>query len=288
MRALVPLLFSRRRPDALIAHMCPIYLVLAAPLAKLVAMPLDLVHALGDRLGASGRDGARRRRAQRRPSLLPIDGPRCSASVTASTSRSSPPATRSGSERDSAPARARAYVALERFRHACGSLRPRLARRGRAASRDSRRVDHRRGAASSRRARGADRGGGAGGCVTLDEPVPRPPSPSSSARPTPSSTRLGPAAGGALDKVVYESAACAVPVMACNPDFDEFLGELPVELLFESATRPTLPSDSWIRRRGRRQRETAGLELRRRVATGHSVDSWADAVVATVRRLQTE
>ena len=42
MRALVPLLMSRRRPDALIAHMCPIYLVLAAPLAKIVRMPLAM------------------------------------------------------------------------------------------------------------------------------------------------------------------------------------------------------------------------------------------------------
>ena len=33
---------SRRRPDALIAHMCPIYLVLAAPLAKIVRMPLAM------------------------------------------------------------------------------------------------------------------------------------------------------------------------------------------------------------------------------------------------------
>ena len=42
MGALAPLLLSRRRPDAVIAHMCPIYLVLAAPLAKLVRVPLAL------------------------------------------------------------------------------------------------------------------------------------------------------------------------------------------------------------------------------------------------------
>ena len=42
MRALVPQLLRRRRPDAVIAHMCPIYLVLAAPLAKLVRVPLAL------------------------------------------------------------------------------------------------------------------------------------------------------------------------------------------------------------------------------------------------------
>ena len=42
MRALVPQLLRRDRPDAVIAHMCPIYLVLAAPLAKLVRVPLAL------------------------------------------------------------------------------------------------------------------------------------------------------------------------------------------------------------------------------------------------------
>src|SRR5919202_6361595 len=39
-RALLPAL--RRRPDALLAHMCPIYLVLAAPLAKPLRVPLLL------------------------------------------------------------------------------------------------------------------------------------------------------------------------------------------------------------------------------------------------------
>src|SRR3972149_5007448 len=39
LRALVPLMV-RRRPDAVIAHMCPIYLVLAAPFAKPLRVPL--------------------------------------------------------------------------------------------------------------------------------------------------------------------------------------------------------------------------------------------------------
>jgi hypothetical protein len=34
------------------------------------------------------------------------------------------------------------------------------------------------------------------------------------------------------------------------------------------------------------RREEAGRELRRRVEQGHSVDSWADGVVATVRSLR--
>ena len=42
LRALAPQLLRRPRADAVIAHMCPIYLVLAAPLAKLVRVPLLL------------------------------------------------------------------------------------------------------------------------------------------------------------------------------------------------------------------------------------------------------
>ena len=86
---------------------------------------------------------------------------------------------------------------------------------------------------------------------------------------------------------MYEAAACAVPVLACNPYFDEFLGDLPLDLLFASDNDADLArvlhefagadTDS---------REAAGRELRRRVETGHSIDSWADAVVATVRRLR--
>ena len=99
-------------------------------------------------------------------------------------------------------------------------------------------------------------------------------------------TTRGQTSGGALDKVVYEAAACAVPVFACNPYFDQLLGGLPVELHFGTG------NDAELARLLRAfaaadlvQREDAGHELRRRVEAGHSVDSWADAVVATVRRL---
>ena len=99
-------------------------------------------------------------------------------------------------------------------------------------------------------------------------------------------TTRGQTSGGALDKVVYEAAACAVPVLACNPYFDQLLGGLPVELQFGTATTAELArvlrafADAEPA-----QREDAGRELRRRVETGHSVDSWANAVVATVQRL---
>ena len=115
MRALVPLLLSRRRPDALIAHMCPIYLVLAAPLAKIVRVPLGMwyTHWAIDwelRVATALADVAlsvdRRSYPIDRPKVLGIGHGIDVAQFAARDAR----ATR---ERDVAPARARAHVAVE-------------------------------------------------------------------------------------------------------------------------------------------------------------------------------
>jgi glycosyltransferase involved in cell wall biosynthesis len=99
-------------------------------------------------------------------------------------------------------------------------------------------------------------------------------------------TTRGQTSGGALDKVVYESAACAVPVLACNPFFDGLLGGLPVELHFRTGDDAELAGLlQAFAAADAESRAAAGQELRRRVATGHSVDSWADGVVSTVRSL---
>ena len=71
-------------------------------------------------------------------------------------------------------------------------------------------------------------------------------------------------------------------MLACNPHFDEFLGDLPVELLFASDDDDDLARVLQEFAHADGAREATGRELRRRVETGHSVDSWADAVVATV------
>jgi glycosyltransferase involved in cell wall biosynthesis len=79
---------------------------------------------------------------------------------------------------------------------------------------------------------------------------------------------------GAADKVVYEAAASCLPVLAANPVFDDLL---PEELRFRQDDAGDLAQKLQaldVRRRP---------ELREVVARRHSVDHWADGLLATVR-----
>ncbi len=80
---------------------------------------------------------------------------------------------------------------------------------------------------------------------------------------------------GAPDKVVYEAAASCLPVIASNPIFDEFLDPFPREDAGELAKRlrafTALPAA---------ERSVIGRALREAVVERHSVDSWADRVLA--------
>jgi glycosyltransferase involved in cell wall biosynthesis len=80
---------------------------------------------------------------------------------------------------------------------------------------------------------------------------------------------------GAPDKVVYEAAASCLPVLASNPVFDDLL---PDELRFERDDPEGLAAR--LRSLDRRRRP----ELRGLVAANHSVGHWADALLATVER----
>ena len=88
-----------------------------------------------------------------------------------------------------------------------------------------------------------------------------------------------------LDKVVYEAAACELPVLASNPALDEFLSDLPLELRF--APRDDAGLANLIRQLAdapAEARDAAGAALRGRAVAGHSVESWAAAVAKAVRR----
>jgi glycosyltransferase involved in cell wall biosynthesis len=289
LRALGPQLLRRDRPDAVIAHMCPIYLVLAAPLAKVVRVPLALWYThwtvdrtlkLATRLADVGLSVDRRSYPLDDPKVLGIGH---GIDVTQFAARNGLPES-NGTLRLLALGRTSPSKGFATLLRACSRSRAdgldlQVEIHGASTTEEEQR--HRRELEAMIAAEGLT------GTVELGEPVPRPAVPElvRSVDAVVNTTR-GQTSGGALDKVVYESAACAVPIFACNPYFDEFLGGLPVELHFGSEDDADLArvlrafADAEPARR-----EAAGRELRRRVETGHSVDSWADAVVATVRRL---
>jgi glycosyltransferase involved in cell wall biosynthesis len=292
LRALVPLLASRRPPDALIAHMCPIYLVLAAPFTKVRRVPTILwythwaVHRTL-RLATALADVALS--VDRRS--FPLDLPKVSGighgiDVTQFAARTE------RSPNGGAPLRLLAFGRTSPTKAFDTSIRAvaQLRKEGVALTLDiygpswtEEEHQHRRKLLQLIEEEGV------GDAVRLLDPVSRVEVPElmRSADAVVNTTLGLTSTGGALDKVVYESAASGVPVLASNPNFDEFLGDLPVELRFRSADSDDLARviGAFARAEPARREET-GRELRRRVETGHSVDSWADAVVATVQRLK--
>jgi glycosyltransferase involved in cell wall biosynthesis len=92
-----------------------------------------------------------------------------------------------------------------------------------------------------------------------------------------------------LDKVVYEAAACGVPVLASNAALTEFLGGLPLRLSFAPRASDVLAGlIAELAAADHDTRTETGAELRRRVVAGHSVESWTDAVAAAVSGSPTE
>jgi glycosyltransferase involved in cell wall biosynthesis len=90
---------------------------------------------------------------------------------------------------------------------------------------------------------------------------------------------------GAPDKVVYEAAASCLPVLVSNPVFDDFTDGLEASLMFARddpsgladriAELAALPPGV---------RAELGRTLHDRVAEGHSVEHWADEVLEVARR----
>jgi glycosyltransferase involved in cell wall biosynthesis len=86
---------------------------------------------------------------------------------------------------------------------------------------------------------------------------------------------------GAPDKVVYEAAASCLPVLASNPVFDDLLDN---SLRFDRDD-PAALANRLQDLAALSQEERAGLgrKLRERVAERHSVDHWADGVLEFIR-----
>ncbi len=84
---------------------------------------------------------------------------------------------------------------------------------------------------------------------------------------------------GATDKVVYEAAATCLPVLASNPALDGFL---PSELRFDRDDPAGLADR--ISAVAAADRAALGRELRARVERDHSVEGWARRVVEVAQR----
>jgi glycosyltransferase involved in cell wall biosynthesis len=85
---------------------------------------------------------------------------------------------------------------------------------------------------------------------------------------------------GAPDKVVYEAAAACRPVLVSNPSFDELFEGLEPPLRFPLDDASVLASRiAALAGLDAGARAEIGSTLRERVLARHSVDSWADAVV---------
>lgn len=89
---------------------------------------------------------------------------------------------------------------------------------------------------------------------------------------------------GALDKVVFEAAASCLPVLVSNPGFAELVAGIEPPLRFAQddaaglAERIRALADA-----GPEARARIGRELRARVARSHSVEHWAERVLEAAR-----
>jgi glycosyltransferase involved in cell wall biosynthesis len=84
---------------------------------------------------------------------------------------------------------------------------------------------------------------------------------------------------GATDKVVFEASATCLPVLASNPALDTLLSD---ELRFERDQPESLAAR--VRWLATSDRGAIGRRLRAGVEQMHSVEGWADAVVEAARR----
>lgn len=111
--------------------------------------------------------------------------------------------------------------------------------------------------------------------VTLGGPVPRTEVPGLLAGATALVNNMR---AGAPDKVVYEAAAACVPVLVSNPVFDELVAGLEPRLLFARDRPDDLAAA--IGSLAAADLAAIGRALRERVEARHSVDTWAAGVLA--------
>jgi glycosyltransferase involved in cell wall biosynthesis len=109
----------------------------------------------------------------------------------------------------------------------------------------------------------------------LEDPVPRSKLPELFAK---ADVLVNNMRAGAPDKVVYEAAAACLPVLASNPVFDELFADLPLAFARDD---PESLADRlrWLAGLPAAERARIGRTLRQRVAERHSVETWADGII---------
>jgi glycosyltransferase involved in cell wall biosynthesis len=89
---------------------------------------------------------------------------------------------------------------------------------------------------------------------------------------------------GALDKVVFEAAASCLPVLVSNPGFDALVEGIEPALRFPQDDAQALAERiRALVEAGPEARARIGRELRERVERDHSVDRWAERVLEAAR-----
>ena len=286
-RALAPALLRGPAPDAVLAHMVPLFLLLAAPLARLRRVPLLLwyTHWHADRsLRAATRVADAVLSVER--ASFPLSTPKLVATGHAiDLDRFRPRAqpAHGGPLRLLAlgrTARWKGYdTLLEAARLAVGDgVDLHVEIRGPQLTADERahRAELERLAAEPPLA----------GRVELAPPVPREEVPGLLAAADALVSPTQPRSGEALDKAVLEAAACAVPVLSSNTALAPLLDGLPLDLRFPARDAAALAGLlAALAEAGPEARAAVGAELRRRVEAAHSLEAWADQVVELAARL---
>jgi glycosyltransferase involved in cell wall biosynthesis len=270
-RALVGELVRRPRPAAVLAHMCPIYAVLAAPLARPLGVRVLLWfnHWRRSRLLAAA-ERASHAVLTVEQRTFPLHSPKVRAIGHGIDLAGFPCVER--------PARSPLrLLALGRTSPAKGletvirgvALVPDVELTVRGPSLTAEELAHR--ADLERLVTELD----VGNRVTLAEAVARHEVPALLGA---ADALVNNMRAGATDKVVYEAAATCLPALASNPAFDTLL---PAELRFDRERPETLAAA--IRRLEDVDRNSLGWELHDVVERHHSVGGWADAVVEAAR-----
>jgi glycosyltransferase involved in cell wall biosynthesis len=291
-RELAAELRRKPRPDAVLAHMVPLYVVLAAPLAKPARVPVALWYThwhagrllrLATRLADVVLSVDARSFPLRSEKVLGIGHAIDVELFAPSTTRNRP----DGPLRLLALGRTARWKGYDTMLEALAlaSLRgcdAELEIRGPQLTDDERAHVRELQRAVSDSAELRDR-------VRIEPPLPRDELPRLLAGADGLLSATQPRGSETLDKVVYEAAACGVPVLASNAALQDFLAGLPLELLFPPRDAEALADRLLaLAAAAPAVRAETGAELRRRVVSGHSVGSWADAVTAAVARLAPE